>query len=730
MYGRQKPFSLESMDRGDPDMEGEGDYLDDEGGPGFHGMDMLDDEELLEELEDYLSDEGDELVGFQPPELKMDLETAVIVNNLPKVGKEKYDKLMKVVGKITARFGDFEEESMIMPIDEATGETHGFAFVNYLLPEDAKKAVQTLNGWAMDKTHTLSVLPYGRLEQLAVVPEEYAPPEPLPFKPRADPSSWLADERHRDQFVVRYSMPASGTDIPAHETEVLWCEPHQAPQLCYGGEREKEQGKSWVELYVLWSPQGTYLASLHAPGIALWGGPQFEKQGRFAHRDVKRVDFSPCENYLLTCNFDDSDRAFIVWDVRSASVIRTFPMANADCTGPDFFKWSHDGKYIARKGRDLISIYELPGMNLLEKKSLKAAGVADFDWSPADNLLAYWAPEQDNTPARVSVVEIPSRRDVRQKNLFNVSECRLHWQHEGTYLCVKVLRHSKSKKTMYNNFELFRVKDSGIPVEMLELKDTVVAFAWEPNGDRFAIVHGGEAPRYNVTFWTMRGGELGNELTEVVTLEDKTVNHLYWSPQGQFILLAGMGDAMGANNGHLMFYDVEHQAVLKESEHFRVAYCEWDPSGRYLVTAVKQPIEGGHWKAQMDNGYSLWTFHGEQLFEFTKDTFYQIVWRPRPASLLSPDDKKKIIKNLKKYERKFERADKAQARRKRREALTDKVRLKKEFRQRLDRLRDAVGERRSEIVSLRAGYDSDDESHYVVEGKKREVVLSVKKEVV
>lgn len=44
------------------------------------------------------------------------------------------------------------------------------------------------------------------------------------------------------------------------------------------------------------------------------------------------------------------------------------------------FRWSADGKYLARKGKDLISIYELPSMRLLDKKSLKvrSAGNALF----------------------------------------------------------------------------------------------------------------------------------------------------------------------------------------------------------------------------------------------------------------------------------------------------------------------------------------------------------------
>ena len=46
----------------------------------------------------------------------------------------------------------------------------------------------------------------------------------------------------------------------------------------YAGEREKAGGKHWCELYVQWSPRGSYLTTFHRPGIALWGGKGFEKQ--------------------------------------------------------------------------------------------------------------------------------------------------------------------------------------------------------------------------------------------------------------------------------------------------------------------------------------------------------------------------------------------------------------------------------------------------------------------
>ena len=54
----------------------------------------------------------------------------------------------------------------------------------------------------------------------------------------------------------------------------------------------------WTETYVRWSPQGTYLATLHNQGVALWGGEKFERITRFNHSGVQLIDFSPCERYI------------------------------------------------------------------------------------------------------------------------------------------------------------------------------------------------------------------------------------------------------------------------------------------------------------------------------------------------------------------------------------------------------------------------------------------------
>lgn len=67
-------------------------------------------------------------------------------------------------------------------------------------------------------------------------------------------------------------------------------------------------------------------------------------------------------------------------------------------------KWSHDSRFFARQATDTISVYEMPNCGLLDKKSLKCPGVRGFSWSPKDNFISYWVPEQGEAPARVTII--------------------------------------------------------------------------------------------------------------------------------------------------------------------------------------------------------------------------------------------------------------------------------------------------------------------------------------
>jgi len=297
------------------------------------------------------------------------------------------------------------------------------------------------------------------------------------------------------------------------------------------------------------------------------------------------------------------------------------------------------------------------------------------------------------------LLEIPSRKEKRQKNLFSVGDCKMHWHPSGTYLCVKVDRTSKSKKSTFTDFLLLRMREKDIPIEQIEVKETIVAFAWEPRGHKFAIIHG-EMPRPNVSFY-----EMAKQVKMLKTLEKKAANHLFWSPQGSFIVLAGLHSM----NGAFEFYNADDMESMGSEEHFMATTVEWDPSGRYVATVVS------HWRHQLENGYNIYSFQGKVLKQVLKDKFYQLLWRPRPSSSL-PDERIQYIKNnISKWEKVFKAKDKAIKEAERELLRKQREEKRKDFEIYLKQKEEEYIKQKMERIKL-CGFDPDeDDATYIEE---------------
>merc|ERR1712223_2118047 len=260
----------------------------------------------------------------------------------------------------------------------------------------------------------------------------------------------------------------------------------------------------------------------------------------------------------------------------------------------------------------VLSVYETPGFGLLDKKSIKIEGLKGFSWSPKDNIIAYFVGEAKDVPARVVLLEIPSRKELRVKNLFNVADCKMHWQKSGDYLCVKVDRYKKLLENkdikyagMYHNFEIFHMNEKQIPVDTVKIEETVHAFSWEPVGHKFGVIHG-DAQSLNVSFYRLKKG---TEPEILKKYERKTANHIFWAPTGQFVVLAGLRGM----NGVLEFVDTSDFTSMGTGEHFMCTDVEWDPTGRYVMTGVSW------WGHKVDNAYWMWNFQGRILKRATED---------------------------------------------------------------------------------------------------------------
>ncbi|KAJ7786430.1 eukaryotic translation initiation factor eIF2A-domain-containing protein [Mycena metata] len=655
-------------------------------------------------------------IDYSDIEAKYGFDNMLVVDGVPVIDKSKLEKLVARICKEFSRKGvSIKPEDVYMPWNDSTGKSQGFIFIEFKNVDDANLALAAMHNHPFDAKHQFKVNRFTDIERYANLDETYIEPETEEYAPREHLRAWLADPQGRDQYVTY-----RGEDV-----EIYW---HGKPS-----QSELAMKPDWKDfLYVAWSPLGTYIATLHRQGVRLWGGSSWKPQQRFAHPLVKLIDFSPCEQYLVTWSNeaivvpegapqgpqylspDDEGNNIAVWDIKSGDLLRTFstvsendsPAAKKQMQWPAL-KWSPDDKYVARvTAGQMISVHELPSMYLHGKKSLKIEGVVDFEWCPQgdrdredaekdaltptngaaktvkkarENMLVYWTPEVANQPARVTLLGFPSRAILRQKNLFNVTECKLYWQNQGDFLCVKVDRHTKTKKSIFCNLEIFRVREKDYPVEVVELKDTVTDFSWEPKGERFAIVSsndpnlGNPGPgitiKTDVSFYQLEHGK--NDFKLLRTLPSRTSNAIRWSPRGRHVVLATVGSS---SKSELEFWDLDFNVedagrregqvskeewgsgiqLLGTADHYALTDVEWDPSGRYLATSASS------WTHTLENGYAIWDFRGQEITKQIQDRFKQFIWRPRPRTLLTKDQQRQVRKNLREYSRTFDEDDAAE----------------------------------------------------------------------
>ena len=622
------------------------------------------------------------------------------------------DKLTLLMKKIFNGTGVVKIE---MPTVVSNGKksTTGYFFLEFASAEKAAAAVKALNGHVIDKKHSLSLFHFAEMKALEAFDSsrEFVEPEVKPFEPRGNLLSWLEDEQGRDQFVVR-----QGDD-----TRIYWNSPQENEPV------EVFAETNWTDGVVVWSSQGRYIATRHSMGVALWGGASWDKMPRFKHDGVKLMKFSPCERFLLTWNGavavegEADPETFCVWNVRTGMKCRGFP-GWKDSTWPSF-QFSHNGDFIARIGQngDMISVYETETFSLLDKKSLKlACPVSSFSWSPTRNSMALWTPEFGEAPARVQIIDFPSREEVRQKNLFHVKDLEMSWSGNGNYLYCRVERNG-AKKTAPISIEVFRVADKDVPVETLEFSEPVVAMDWDPRGDKFCVISG-DGPRFNLALYDMAGGEMKRVFHAV----KKEVNSVFWSPTGRFLLCAGMKQLLGK----LEFYDTQNLTaekavpLMRTEEHTGCTDVVWDPTGRYVTTvisALKNPHE---------TGYCIWNVAGVQVYKYQRERFYEFIWRPRPPTLITKQERSKVLKNLRSYAERYEVEDE----RKR------KLRISSQLRHRLEQMEryrafvkavraEAAESWWSEHCRLR-GYPEDESDNFETISVMEEVIVEEKREVI
>ncbi|CCH45307.1 translation initiation factor eIF-3 subunit [Wickerhamomyces ciferrii] len=686
----------------------------------------------------------------------------LVVDGAPIAPEAKVPILTKVLTKLLSQHGTVT--NFYMPIED--GKTRGFAFVEYETPEIVEKTIKSLNGKKLDVKHRLFLNKLTDIEKYGAegnVTDDFQEPQLPPFEETDYLRSWLQDESGRDQFILQKQEMVG----------VFWNKKKENPEPAI------EPRLNWTTSFIKFSPKGSYVFSIHPQGLQAWGGRDFKSLKRFSHPGVRLIDFSPDEKYLISLSpepiilppEDHPKRAsfpfgpeseghkLIIWDIATGLPARTFALPphleqRKEMIWP-LLKWSHDGKYVARLGPNALAIYDATeDFALLDKKPLKIDNIMDFEFAPhgvqlatakkqdpLTHVLAYWTPETGNQTARVALLEVPSKKVLRTINLFQVSDVKLHWQDNAEYLAVKVDRHTKSKKTLFTNLEFFKLNEKEIPVEKIELKDRVVNFGWEPKGDRFVTISRPEVQGANpaiarnaITFYAPElpsKGKIANLKKWIAfkVIEPKFSNTINWAPKGRFLVISTVGTS---SQGGLEFYDMDYPGEKKESESTQVnahvreigkleyaglTDLEWDPSGRFVAAW------SSFWRHKIENGYRLLDLAGHVLREELIDDFKAFIWRPRPESLLTGGDRKKVRKNLREYSAQFDESDAMEASEATRELILNRRRLLEEW----TSWRSTIDSHKDDYGIVQESTSNEDEE--VIEEIKEEI-LEEKEEIV
>lgn len=150
----------------------------------------------------------------------------LVIDNIPKIGPEKYQKLLSKLTQTFSKCGRVRQNDdgtlCITLVQDDEGTTVGFAFVEFVSPEDAHKALLMLHNMQLDRYHRFWACTAGDFERLQSVPDKFVPPPTSEITTnRPNFKSWLLDERGRDQFMIRHG----------DTTSIFWHDHIIKPQL-------------------------------------------------------------------------------------------------------------------------------------------------------------------------------------------------------------------------------------------------------------------------------------------------------------------------------------------------------------------------------------------------------------------------------------------------------------------------------------------------------------------
>ncbi|KAI6183945.1 Eukaryotic translation initiation factor 3 subunit B [Aphelenchoides bicaudatus] len=666
-------------------------------------VDNITDEELLADL-----------LAKKPTE-EIYKERCLIVFGLPIAPADKVPKLDGLLNKVFTIKGCTHYHEIPLKED---GSSKDYCFVEYPSKELTEAALIVLDGFQLDKVHTFRAYRFSMLDTLKEPEANWKEPQPKEYVDVGDLWWYVQNPKCFDQFAIQVHDRKEGETT----TAVYWANNGKDPSNI-------EARKTWSEHIFKWSPYGTYLATLHKPGVALWGGENFTRCQKFGHENANYIEFSPKESYIVTYAYDDRkgsnehENSLRIFDTFTGEQKKTFsPSGSQGASGVHswpFFKWSFDEKFFGfcRPKGNSIFIYDTSSFMINSNKAIEIDGLVTFEWNPAKNLIAYYCEERpsSNAPAEIGIIEFPSREKVRAQRIYSVSAANLFWQKAGNYLAAHTERYNSIRKTkegvskltgVSSYLEIFDFSEKLVAVQSIQLTDTFISFDWEPKGDRFCVLQGSSNMVTPVVYRIEKAKSAPQCISKLEPANQ--LNTAIWAPQGGWLVVY----ASGTSAGNVLFIDTNGAEAKKTRaiEHSSVNYGSWDPTGRYFVTASLA-------NNRLDPSYRIHTFQGRELFRKSIDTLTRFKWRPRPPVNLPDTKVREIRRNIKQISQRFEEEDRREQLKLSKDLQEKRREITNKFNERRAEHKQRWEEEKDERAKLRGGIDSDfvDQSDFIEE---------------
>merc|ERR1719215_1535109 len=176
-------------------------------------------------------------------------------------------------------------------------------------------------------------------------------------------------------------------------------------------------------------------------------------------------------------------------------------------------------------------------------------------------------------------------------------------------------------------------------------------------GSRFAVITADEAGLKPKLLVFALKEEKVEQLCDF-DLPSNSFDSIFWAPDGQYFVVA----ASRNTGGDLLFCgltpDNKLEILFKDVD-YMLNFVQWDPSGRYVITAVTQEMDNsmGGYRNSMEAGYRIRTFQGRVLYRIEKEQLFQVSWRPHPPSLLNNEAQNDVRKNIKQFSKRYDALD-------------------------------------------------------------------------